>query len=142
MVKAMADLGKVKLSEETGNLRFNIGNIAISASTPKISRKGFCFNLIKVYRKEKVNLAQLEKWGAVRSEGAEILRKALKEENKSILVSGGVGAGAYTLVEALMDEVPKNHRVVTIEQNPMMPTDNPLATNLVCSTGKGLNFRT
>jgi len=136
MVKAMADLGKVKLSEETGNLRFNIGHIAVSASTPKISRKGFCFNLIKINRKEKVNLAQLEKWGAVRSEGAEILRKALKEENKSILVSGGVGAGAYTLVEALMDEIPKNHRIVTVEQNPSMPTDNPLATNLVCSTGR------
>ena len=135
MVMAMADLGKVKITEETENLRFNIDNIAVSISTPKISRKGFCFNLIKINRKEKVNLAQLEKWGAVRSDGAEILRKALKEQNKSVLVAGGVGAGSYTLVEALMDEIPKNYRVVTIEQNPMMPTDNPLSSNLVCSTG-------
>ena len=72
MVMAMADLGKVKITEETENLRFNIDNIAVSISTPKISRKGFCFNLIKINRKEKVNLAQLEKWGAVRSDGAEI----------------------------------------------------------------------
>jgi Flp pilus assembly CpaF family ATPase len=135
MLKAMAGLAEIKITEETTNLRFNIGNIAISASTPKVSRKGFCFNLIKAISPRIMNLTQLEQWDAIRSEGADILRKALKEENKSILVSGGVGAGAYTLVEALMDEIPKNYRVVTIEQNPMMPTNNPLASNLVCSTG-------
>tara|TARA_B100000925_G_scaffold151218_1_gene113459 strand:+ start:548 stop:1471 length:924 start_codon:yes stop_codon:yes gene_type:complete len=135
MVMAMSDLAGVKITEDTTNVRFNLGKIAVSASTPKVSRKGFCFNLIKINRKEEVNLALLEKWGAVRNEGVEILSKALKEESKSILVSGGVGAGAYTLVEALMDEIPKNYRVVTIEQSPMMPTDNPLASNLVCSTG-------
>ena len=39
MLKAMAGLAEIKITEEKTNLRFNIGNIAISASTPKVSRK-------------------------------------------------------------------------------------------------------
>ena len=136
MIREMAKLANTEFDEDTKCIRFNIGHISVVASTPKISRKGYCFNLLKVKRSFKVDLDQLEQWKAVRSEGAQILKNALKKDYNSILVAGGTGSGAYTLVEALMEEIPKNHRIVTIEQNPTMPTDNALATNLVCSSGR------
>jgi pilus assembly protein CpaF len=60
------------------------------------------------------DLAALEAAGSLRTEGADLLRRAVVEK-RSLLVSGGTGSGKTTLLNVLSAEIPPGERVVTIE---------------------------
>lgn len=139
MIKAMAELADIESIEETNDLQFNFGLFYVYIFTPRVSRKGYCFNLFRqVYssRDERIDLDLLEKFKSIRKEGKDLLKKSLEKGNKSILVGGGPSAGSYTLVESLMFEIPESQRIVTIEQIPTMPIDNPFSAQLICPNGK------
>lgn len=52
--------------------------------------------------------------GALRSEGADLLRQAVRGR-KNVVVSGGTGSGKTTLLNLLSKEIPPDERVVTVE---------------------------
>ena len=55
-------------------------------------------------------------WGSISSEAAEFL-KLLVCSRYNIFVSGGTGSGKTTILNALSDYIPKDERLITIEDN-------------------------
>lgn len=71
---------------------------------------------IRKFPKEKVTMEQLIAWGSISSEAAEFLR-VLVCSRYNIFVSGGTGSGKTTILNALSDYIPKDERLITIEDN-------------------------
>ncbi|MGC4018776.1 MAG: CpaF family protein [Muricomes sp.] len=71
---------------------------------------------IRKFPKEKVTMEQLISWGSISLEGAEFL-EMLVCAKYNIFVSGGTGAGKTTFLNALSDYIPKDERLITIEDN-------------------------
>lgn len=71
---------------------------------------------IRKFPKEKVTIEQLIEWNSISEEAAAFL-EMLVQAKYNIFVSGGTGAGKTTFLNALSDFVPKEERIVTIEDN-------------------------
>lgn len=71
---------------------------------------------IRKFPKEKVTMEQLIQWDSLTAEVADFLKK-LVVSKYNIFVSGGTGAGKTTFLNALSDYVPKDERIITIEDN-------------------------
>lgn len=71
---------------------------------------------IRKFPKEKVTMEQLISWGSISSEAVEFL-KMLVCAKYNIFVSGGTGSGKTTFLNALSDYIPKDERLITIEDN-------------------------
>lgn len=71
---------------------------------------------IRKFPKEKVTMEQLIGWKSISQEAAEFLQMLVKAKY-NIFVSGGTGAGKTTFLNALSDYIPKDERIITIEDN-------------------------
>lgn len=71
---------------------------------------------IRKFPKEKVTMEQLIEWKSISAEAAEFL-KILVRAKYNIFVSGGTGAGKTTFLNAMSDYIPKDERIITIEDN-------------------------
>lgn len=71
---------------------------------------------IRKFPQEKVTMEQLISWGSISTEAADFL-KILVCARYNIFVSGGTGAGKTTFLNALSDYIPKDERLITIEDN-------------------------
>lgn len=71
---------------------------------------------IRKFPKEKVTMEQLIEWKSISAEAAEFL-KMLVRAKYNIFVSGGTGAGKTTFLNAMSDYIPKEERIITIEDN-------------------------
>ncbi len=71
---------------------------------------------IRKFPKEKVTMGQLIAWGSISPEAAAFLEMLVKAKY-NIFISGGTGSGKTTFLNALSDYIPKDERVITIEDN-------------------------
>lgn len=71
---------------------------------------------IRKFPKEKVTMEQLISWGSISDEAVEFLRMLVCAKY-NIFVSGGTGSGKTTFLNALSDFIPKDERLITIEDN-------------------------
>lgn len=71
---------------------------------------------IRKFPKEAVTMRQLIDWGSISQEVTDFL-KILVESKYNIFVSGGTGSGKTTFLNALSDYIPKDERIITIEDN-------------------------
>lgn len=71
---------------------------------------------IRKFPREKVTMNQLISWGSITTEAVEFL-KLLVGAKYNIFVSGGTGSGKTTFLNALSDYIPKDERLITIEDN-------------------------
>lgn len=71
---------------------------------------------IRKFPKEAVTMEQLILWGSLPKEAADFL-KILVRAKYNIFVSGGTGAGKTTFLNVLSDFIPKEERIITIEDN-------------------------
>lgn len=71
---------------------------------------------IRKFPKEAVTMKQLIAWGSISQEAVQFL-KILVASKYNIFVSGGTGSGKTTFLNALSDYIPKDERIITIEDN-------------------------
>lgn len=63
-----------------------------------------------------IEMSQLISWNALTGEAVSLLRK-LVIAGYNIFISGGTGSGKTTFLNALSDFIPKEERIITIEDN-------------------------
>ena len=71
---------------------------------------------IRKFPMERITMEQLIRYGSVTIEAAEFLNLLIKSKY-NIFVSGGTGSGKTTFLNALSDYIPKDERLITIEDN-------------------------
>ena len=69
---------------------------------------------IRKFRKDKLTLDQLVRFGAISPEGGEIL-KIIGKVRCNVLISGGTGSGKTTLLNCLTNYIESDERVITCE---------------------------
>lgn len=71
---------------------------------------------IRKFPKEAITMGQLVRMESLTDEAAEFI-KLLVKAKYNIFVSGGTGAGKTTFLNAMSDFIPKDERIITIEDN-------------------------
>lgn len=71
---------------------------------------------IRKFPKEQMTMGRLVALGALNEELAEVLKK-LVTAGYNIFISGGTGSGKTTMLNALSQYIPKDERIITIEDN-------------------------
>lgn len=71
---------------------------------------------IRKFPEKPVSMKQLLEWGAISSEAADMLRNLVKA-GYNIFVCGGTGSGKTTFLNAMSDFIPKDERIITIEDS-------------------------
>ena len=81
---------------------------------PPIALKGATVTIRKF--PEKITMKKLIEYGSINLEAADFLKK-LVECGYNIFISGGTGSGKTTFLNALSEFIPKDDRVITIEDS-------------------------
>ena len=63
-----------------------------------------------------ISMQQLVEWGSVSREAVDYLKKLVKA-GYNIFISGGTGSGKTTFLNALSNFIPKDERIITVEDN-------------------------
>jgi pilus assembly protein CpaF len=85
----------------------------VNAIVPPLAIDGPALTIRK-FKKDKLTLDQLVKFGAITPEGAEILQ-IIGRCRANVLISGGTGSGKTTLLNCLTQFIEHDERVITCE---------------------------
>ncbi len=91
-----------------GGERVNIVMKPVALNGPVIT--------IRRFPDEPITMEQLIDWGSVSAEAASFL-KLLVRSSYNIFISGGTGSGKTTFLNALSSYIPRDERIITIEDN-------------------------
>ena len=92
---------------------------------------------IRKFPKDSITMKQLIEWNSISKEAADYLNHVIKEK-KHILISGSTGSGKSTFLNALSDYIPKDERIITIEDNAELRIQN--VSNLVRLEARNANM--
>jgi len=84
---------------------------------------------IRKFKKDKLTLAQLVKFGSITPQGAEILR-IIGRSRVNTLVSGGTGSGKTTLLNCLTQFIDDDERIITCEDAAELQLQQPHVVRL------------
>jgi pilus assembly protein CpaF len=84
---------------------------------------------IRKFKKDKLTLQQLVKYGSISPEGAEVLR-ILGRVRANVLISGGTGSGKTTLLNCLTAFIERDERVITCEDSAELQLQQPHVVRL------------
>ncbi|MBO6541008.1 MAG: Flp pilus assembly complex ATPase component TadA [Rhizobiaceae bacterium] len=84
---------------------------------------------IRKFRKDKLTLDQLVRFGAITPEGAEVL-KIIGKVRCNVVISGGTGSGKTTLLNCLSNFVGEDERVITCEDSAELQLQQPHVVRL------------
>ena len=84
---------------------------------------------IRKFRKDKLTLDQLIRFGAISPEGGEIL-KIIGRVRCNVLISGGTGSGKTTLLNCLTNYIDADERVITCEDAAELQLQQPHVVRL------------
>ena len=91
---------------------------------------------IRKFPKENITMEQLVRLEAVGQEMIPFLKR-LMEAKYNVFISGGTGSGKTTFLNALSDFIPKDERIITIEDNAELRIQN--VPNLVRLEARNAN---
>ena len=78
---------------------------------------------IRKFAKEAITMKKLMEWQSINSEVSGFLA-SLVAAGYNIFISGGTGSGKTTFLNALSQYIPKNERIITIEDNAELQIQN------------------
>lgn len=84
---------------------------------------------IRKFKKDKLNLAQLVKFGAITPEGAEVLQ-IIGRVRCNVVISGGTGSGKTTLLNCLTGFIDTDERIITCEDTAELQLQQPHVVRL------------
>ena len=84
---------------------------------------------IRKFKKDKLTLDQLVRFGAISQEGAEIL-KIIGKSRCNVVISGGTGSGKTTLLNCLTAYIEHDERVITCEDAAELQLQQPHVVRL------------
>ena len=84
---------------------------------------------IRKFKKDKLTLDQLVKFGAISQAGAEVL-KIVGRVRCNVIISGGTGSGKTTLLNCLTNYVDREERVITCEDSAELQLQQPHVVRL------------
>jgi pilus assembly protein CpaF len=84
---------------------------------------------IRKFKKDKLTLDQLVKFGAISPEGAEVL-KVIGRVRCNVVISGGTGSGKTTLLNCLTNYIDSDERIITCEDAAELQLQQPHVVRL------------
>jgi pilus assembly protein CpaF len=84
---------------------------------------------IRKFKKDKLTLDQLTRFGTISPEGAEVL-KIIGRVRCNILISGGTGSGKTTLLNCLTNYIDPDERIITCEDTAELQLQQPHVVRL------------
>lgn len=87
----------------------------VNVVLPPIARNGATITIRK-FSKTPMTVEQLIKYGSITQDIADILEKLIRAKY-NIFICGGTGSGKTTFLNALSNYIPKDERVITIEDS-------------------------
>ncbi|MBN8956076.1 MAG: CpaF family protein [Rhizobiales bacterium] len=84
---------------------------------------------IRKFKKDKLTLEQLTKFGSISPEGAEIL-KVIGRSRVNTIISGGTGSGKTTLLNCLTRYIDEDERIITCEDAAELQLQQPHVVRL------------
>jgi pilus assembly protein CpaF len=84
---------------------------------------------IRKFKKDKLTLDQLVRFGAISPQGAEVL-KIIGRVRCNVVISGGTGSGKTTLLNCLTNYVDREERVITCEDSAELQLQQPHVVRL------------
>ncbi len=100
----------------------------VNVIAPPLSLDGPALTIRK-FRKDKLTLDQLVRFGAISPEGGEIL-KIIGRVRCNVLISGGTGSGKTTLLNCLTNYIDAGERVITCEDAAELQLQQPHVVRL------------
>ena len=100
----------------------------VNAIVPPLAIDGPALTIRK-FRKDKLTLEQLVRYGSISPEGAEIL-KIIGRCRANVLISGGTGSGKTTLLNCLTRYIDDDERIVTCEDAAELQLQQPHVVRL------------
>jgi len=100
----------------------------VNAIVPPLAIDGPALTIRK-FRKDKLTLEQLVRYGSVSPEGAEIL-KVIGRCRVNTLISGGTGSGKTTLLNCLTRYIDDDERIITCEDAAELQLQQPHVVRL------------
>ena len=100
----------------------------VNVIAPPLSIDGAALTIRK-FKKDKLTLDQLVKFGAISQEGAEVL-KIIGRVRCNVIISGGTGSGKTTLLNCLTNYVDRDERVITCEDSAELQLQQPHVVRL------------
>jgi pilus assembly protein CpaF len=84
---------------------------------------------IRKFKKDKLTLDQLVRFGAISPQGAEVL-KIIGRVRCNVIISGGTGSGKTTLLNCLTNYVDREERIITCEDSAELQLQQPHVVRL------------
>ncbi|WP_457941005.1 CpaF family protein [Mesorhizobium sp. 10J20-29] len=100
----------------------------VNVIAPPLSIDGATLTIRK-FKKDKLTLDQLVKFGAISPQGAEVL-KIIGRVRCNIVISGGTGSGKTTLLNCLTNYIDREERVITCEDSAELQLQQPHVVRL------------
>lgn len=95
---------------------------------PPICRQGISVTIRK-HTKSAFGLSDLIRLGSINEESRDFLQVCMEKE-KNMIISGGTGTGKTTFINALSALIPKNDRIITIEDTAELQLDQEHVVSL------------
>ena len=100
----------------------------VNVIAPPLSIDGTALTIRK-FKKDKLTLDQIMKFGAISPAGADVL-KIIGRVRCNVIISGGTGSGKTTLLNCLTNYVDREERVITCEDSAELQLQQPHVVRL------------